>query len=57
MGWSFRKSLRVLPGLHITLSKGGPRLSVGVPGSGRVSICTAKHGSMGKPAHFAISRV
>ncbi len=32
MGWSFRKSLRVLPGVRITLSKGGPRLSVGVPG-------------------------
>ena len=32
MGWSFRKSLRVLPGIRITLSKGGPRLSIGVPG-------------------------
>ena len=32
MGWSFRKSLRLLPGIRINLSKRGPRLSVGVPG-------------------------
>jgi len=32
MGWSFRKSLRLLPGIRINLSKSGPRLSVGVPG-------------------------
>jgi hypothetical protein len=32
MGWFFRKSLRVLPGVRINLSKHGPSLSVGVPG-------------------------
>jgi hypothetical protein len=32
MSWSFRKSLRLLPGIRITLSKSGPHLSVGVPG-------------------------
>jgi hypothetical protein len=31
MGWSFRKSLRLLPGIRINPSKSGPRLSVGVP--------------------------
>jgi hypothetical protein len=33
MGWSFRKSFRVLPGIRINLSKSGPRLSIGVPGA------------------------
>jgi hypothetical protein len=33
MGWSFRKSWRLLPGLRISLSKRCPRLSVGVPGA------------------------
>lgn len=33
MGWSFRKSLRILPGIRINLSKSGPRLSIGVPGA------------------------
>lgn len=37
MGWSIRKSFRVLPGVKINLSKSGPRLSVGVPGA-RASI-------------------
>ena len=37
MGWSFRKSFRLLPGVRINLSKRGPRLSVGVPGA-RASI-------------------
>jgi hypothetical protein len=37
MGWSFRKSLRFLPGIRVNLSKSGPRLSVGVPGA-RASI-------------------
>lgn len=37
MGWSFRKSFRVLPGIKINLSKSGPRLSIGVPGA-RASI-------------------
>lgn len=32
MGWSFRKSLRLLPGVRVNLSKSGPRLSVGIPG-------------------------
>jgi hypothetical protein len=32
MGWSFRKSLGLLPGVRINLSKTGPRLSVGIPG-------------------------
>ena len=33
MGWFFRKSLRLLPGIRVNLSKSGPRLSVGVPGA------------------------
>lgn len=33
MGWSFRKSFRVLPGIRLNLSKSGPRLSIGVPGA------------------------
>ena len=33
MGWSFRKSLRLLPGIRVSLSRSGPRLSVGVPGA------------------------
>lgn len=37
MGWFFRKSLRLLPGIRLNLSKSGPRLSVGVPGA-RASI-------------------
>ena len=39
MGWSLRKSLRVLPGILLNLSKSGPRLSVGLPGA-RASIDT-----------------
>ena len=37
MGFSFRKTLRLLPGVRVSLSKSGPRLSVGVPGA-RASI-------------------
>jgi hypothetical protein len=37
MGWFFRKSFRILPGVRISLSKSGPRLSIGVPGA-RASI-------------------
>jgi hypothetical protein len=37
MGWSFRKSFRLLPGIRVNLSKSGPRLSVGMPGA-RASI-------------------
>ena len=37
MGWPFRKSYRILPGARINLTKGGPRLSVGVHGA-RASI-------------------
>lgn len=37
MGWSLRKSFRILPGVRLNLSKQGPRLSVGVPGA-RASI-------------------
>ncbi len=37
MGWFFRKSFRLLPGIRINLSKSGPRISVGVPGA-RASI-------------------
>jgi hypothetical protein len=33
MGWFFRKSFRLLPGVRINISKSGPRLSVGVPGA------------------------
>ena len=37
MGWFLRKSFRLLPGIRISVSKSGPRLSVGVPGA-RASI-------------------
>ena len=37
MGWSFRKSVRLLPGIRLNLSKSGPRLSIGIPGA-RASI-------------------
>lgn len=37
MGWFFRKSFRLLPGVRINISKSGPRVSVGVPGA-RASI-------------------
>jgi hypothetical protein len=33
MGLSFRKSFRLLPGVRVSLSKSGPRLSVGIPGA------------------------
>lgn len=50
MGWFFRKSFRLLPGIRINLSKSGPRLSVGVPGA-RASIDmegkTRLYGGMG----------
>lgn len=36
MGWSFRKSLSILPGVRLNFSRGGPRVSVGVRGA-RVS--------------------
>lgn len=37
MGWSFRKSFPLLPGVRLNLSKSGPRVSLGVPGA-RASI-------------------
>jgi hypothetical protein len=37
MGWSLRKSFRLLPGIRLNLSRNGPRLSVGVSGA-RASI-------------------
>jgi hypothetical protein len=37
MGWFFRKSFRLLPGIRLNVSKSGPRLSVGVHGA-RASI-------------------
>ena len=37
MGWFFRKSLGLVPGIRVNLSKSGPRLSFGVPGA-RASI-------------------
>lgn len=37
MGWLIRKSLQLLPGLRLNLSKSGPRLSVGMRGA-RVNI-------------------
>jgi hypothetical protein len=50
MGWSLRKSFRILPGVKINLSKAGPRLSVGVP-SARASVDmkgkTKLYGGMG----------
>jgi hypothetical protein len=33
MSWSIRKSFRLLPGIRINVSKGGPRLSVGIRGA------------------------
>jgi hypothetical protein len=39
MAWSIRKSLRLLPGVRVNISKSGPRLSIGVPGA-RASIGT-----------------
>lgn len=33
MGWFLRKSIRLLPGIRLNLSKSGPRVSVGVPGA------------------------
>jgi hypothetical protein len=39
MGWSIRKSFQLLPGLRVNLSKGGPRISAGIPGA-RVSVGT-----------------
>jgi hypothetical protein len=39
VGWSIRKSLKILPGLRLNLSKTGPRLSAGVAGA-RISIGT-----------------
>ena len=50
MGWFFRKSFRLLPGVRINISKSGPRVSVGVPGA-RASIDmegkTRLYGGMG----------
>jgi hypothetical protein len=50
MGWFLRKSLRLLPGVKINISKSGPRVSVGVPGA-RASIDmegkTRLYGGMG----------
>ena len=37
MGWSLRKSFKLLPGIRLNLSRSGPRLSVGLPGA-RASI-------------------
>lgn len=37
MGWSLRKSFKLLPGIRVNLSRSGPRLSVGLPGA-RASI-------------------
>ena len=33
MGFRFRKSIKILPGLRLNLSKGGVSASVGVPGA------------------------
>jgi hypothetical protein len=33
MGWSLRKSLKLLPGIKVNLSRSGPRLSIGIPGA------------------------
>jgi hypothetical protein len=32
MGWSLRKSFKLLPGIKVNLSRNGPRLSIGLPG-------------------------
>jgi Protein of unknown function (DUF4236) len=37
MGWSLRKSLKLLPGIRFNLSRSGPRLSIGLLGA-RASI-------------------
>lgn len=47
MGWSIRKSLRILPGVRVNLSRSGPRLSVGFLGA-RASI-----GLDGKASFYA----
>jgi Protein of unknown function (DUF4236) len=39
MGWSFRKSFSLMPGVRINLSRSGPRISAGVRGA-RVSVGT-----------------
>jgi hypothetical protein len=33
MGFSFRKSFGLLPGVKVNLSRRGPRLSIGIPGA------------------------
>jgi len=33
MGWRFRRSVRLLPGVKVNVSKSGPSLSVGRPGA------------------------
>lgn len=37
VSWSIRKSLRLLPGIRLNVSRSGPRLSIGIPGA-RASI-------------------
>jgi hypothetical protein len=39
VGWSIRKSFKILPGIRLNLSKSGPRISAGIPGA-RVSVGT-----------------
>ena len=42
MGWSFRKSFGLVPGVRVNLSKTGPSVSIGVPGL-RASMDTRGH--------------
>jgi hypothetical protein len=42
MGWSFRKSFKVAPGIRINLSKSGPSVSVGGRGG---SVNVSKRGT------------
>jgi hypothetical protein len=42
MGWSFRKSFKIAPGIRINLSKSGPSVSVGGRGA---SVNVSKRGT------------
>ena len=42
MGWRFRKSIRILPGIRVNLSEKGMGHSIGVPGYRRGRTATGK---------------
>ncbi|HVA65097.1 MAG TPA: DUF4236 domain-containing protein [Terriglobales bacterium] len=33
MGWTLRKSFKLLPGIRLNVSRSGPRVSFGIPGA------------------------